>query len=223
MGASDERRGPPRIILADDHPLFALGAQALIANSQMGEVVGTAADADDLVRLLTTVSCDVLITDFAMPGNKYQDGMWLLKFILRHFANVPVIVLTMMDSPGILGTIWRGGVSGLVGKDGSAVELGAAIRAAVCGQRYLAQSVRERIGLDGLLGSNRRTVLSPREAEVLRLLASGLSVVEIAERQQRSIKTISRQKMSGMSKLGVSSDADLFRYLNACGSDALSP
>ncbi|WP_176091326.1 response regulator [Burkholderia ambifaria] len=217
MAASDTRCEPPRIILADDHPVFAIGAEALITQGGMGRVVGKATDSDGLVHLLQSTPCDVVVTDFSMPGQKYGDGLRLLTFVLRHFSHVPVIVLTMMDSPGILGAIWRSGVAGLVGKDGGVSQLGAAIRAAVCGQRYLAQSVRDRIGLEGLLEKGRQPELSPREAEVLRLLASGLTVIEIAERQQRSLKTISRQKMSGMSKLGVSSDAELFRYLSASG------
>ncbi|RKT98660.1 DNA-binding response regulator [Burkholderia sp. Nafp2/4-1b] len=217
MASSNVRLGPPKIILADDHPVSAIGTEAVIHNRGIGTVVGRATDSDSLVRLLHSVSCDVLVTDFSMPGQRCGGGMELITFVQRHFSHIPVVVLTMMHIPGILEAIWRSGVAGLVGKDSGVTDLALSVQAALFGERYMAQSVRERIGLDGLIRVDRSVALSPRESEVLRLLASGLTVVEIAEQQNRSFKTISRQKMTGMAKLGVSNDAELFHYLSACG------
>ncbi|RXV64371.1 response regulator [Burkholderia stabilis] len=206
--------GNLRIILADGHPLFALGSETLIAKCGIGTVVLSVRDTDMLVPLLRETPCDILVTDFAMPGRRYGDGLKLLAYLKRHFPNLPVAVQTMVNSPGVLRSIWTSGVSALLSKSGLPDELPLAIQAAVCGRRYLGSSIRPSVedsrGRIEVAGAR----LSIRETEVLRLFGEGLSADDIAGRLQRSVKTVSRHKRSSMAKLGVATDGELFRYLS---------
>jgi two-component system capsular synthesis response regulator RcsB len=202
------------IILADDHPLFALGTQALIEQSGIGMVIHQASDSTSLVELLRTASCDVLVTDFVMPGDRYGDGLRLLGYLQRTFPRLPIIVLTMANNPGVLSAIWQLGVAALLSKGGVASELPVAIQAAASDRRYLSATIRFGVDANGRGRKVAEVRLSAREAEVLRLFASGLRADDIAHRLQRSPKTVSRQKRSGMAKLGVSTDSELFDFLN---------
>jgi two-component system capsular synthesis response regulator RcsB len=205
-----------RAVLADDHPLFLAGVEAVLQKHRLAHVVARADCSDALIGALETTCCDLVITDFSMPGGRHGDGLRLLGYLARHFPGVPVIVLTMHMNPGILGAIARQRIAGLIGKASVDGELAMAVRAAVQGRVHLSESVKTAIGLDNLmriesLGSPGS--LSPREAEILRLFAAGLSGDQIAARLQRSKKTVSGHKRSGMRKLGVITDADFFLYL----------
>lgn len=214
-----------RVIIADDHPLILMGVKMLIEGLPGMEVVAEADSADGLLAALRDMPCDLLITDFSMPGGQAEDGLRLLMRIRRSWPELPIIVLTMMANAGVLSTILEAGVRGLVDKSSGVAEIATAIQAVRLsrgkGCDYLSESFR----LKGLSSdSQRRTVgeqsLSPRELEVIRLFCSGLTVTDIAERLARSVKTISRQKASAMAKLGLKGDLDIFVYGREHGLDS---
>jgi two-component system, NarL family, captular synthesis response regulator RcsB len=210
-----------RIILADDHPVVLIGARAVISESGVGEVVAEAGTTDELMQMLTTTPCDVLVTDYSMPGSVAPDGFTMIQAIRRKYPNLPILMLSVASNLGILRMVANAGVLGLVDKTSSMKELPLAIQTIHRGVPYISRSLRDKIdenGTSAIEPASRN--LSPREHEVLRLLAAGLSVSEIARSLNRSLTTISRQKGDAMRKLGLSNDAELFQFLS---SDGFSP
>lgn len=208
-----------RIILADDHPVVRIGARALIEHSGVGEVVAEANGTDELLQALEAHPCDVLVTDFAMPGGQQADGFAMLGLIRRRYPDLPILMLSMANNLGILRMVAQLGVLGLIDKASSLDELPMALQTVHRGSPYVSQGLKERIAKlesEAVLGESAKQP-SPREREVLRLLASGLSVTQIAAQLHRSVTTISRQKGDAMRKLGIGNDAELFEYLRNQG------
>jgi len=210
-----------RIVLADDHPFVLLGIRATFSMDENLEVVAEAASAAELLRLLVYTPCDVLVTDFAMPeqGLQAEDGLRLIKRLRRDWPAISIVVLTSMSNVAILRSILAAGAMSLLNKVESMDELAAAVKFAGVGRRYLSTSIVSALAVAGaetdLLGEGPR--LSPREIEVVRMFASGLSITEIARFMKRDVRTISRQKRDAMSKLGVQNDPGLFAFARAHG------
>lgn len=201
-----------RIAIADDHPTLLVGMEYLLSDVDDLELVGMAADSTALVDLLCKHSCDVVVTDYAMPGGRYGDGVSLLGFLRRRFPSMRLVVLTGLDSAAIFKVIVAAEIDALVSKRDEPTHLFEAIRATSWSGTYLSPSIRQVLGVQSSFAA-----LSARETEVVRLFAEGLSVAGIGERVDRSRKTISVQKMSAMRKLGLESDAELVRYALASG------
>lgn len=208
-----------RIVIADDHPVVRIGTRMVIESSGVGDVVAEASSTDELMDILATQPCDVLVTDFSMPGGQQADGFALVELLRRRFPEVPILLLSMASNLGILRMVASAGVLGLVDKGSSMDELPLAIQTVYRGAPYISRMLKERIAEVGTAEVTGNAVKppSPREMEVLRLLASGLTVTQIAEQLHRSITTISRQKGDVMRKLGIKNDAELFEYLRSDG------
>jgi two-component system capsular synthesis response regulator RcsB len=210
-----------RIVLADDHPFVLLGIRATFSTDESLEVVGEAASAAGLLALLVTTPCDVLVTDFAMPeqGLQAEDGLRLIKRVRRDWPHIRIVVLTSMSNVAILRSILTAGAMSLLNKVESMEELACAVRFAGVGRRYLSTSIVAALAVAGAetdaLAEGPR--LSPREVEVVRMFASGLSITEIARCLNRDVRTISRQKRDAMGKLGVQNDPGLFAFARAHG------
>lgn len=219
---------PVRIVIADDHPVVMLGVRALLKDRSSLHVVGEATNGGELLELLANQPCDLLITDFSMPyEDDAGDGLLLLKRLRRDYPNLPIIVLTMIHNPALIRGMLAAGVNGLVGKVAMMKELLLAIGAVTSGRTYVCESMREyapekvstRTQAEAAShpAAGDPTVLSEREAEVVRLYANGLSVTQIAERLHRSVKTVSQQKNDAMRKLGITSNSQLYEYARAYG------
>lgn len=204
-----------RIIIADDHPVVRIGTKAVIEASGVGVVVAEASSADELLTALTTQPCDVLVTDYSMPGSQQADGFAMIGMIRRRFPDLPVLMLSVSNNLAILRMVLDSGVLGLVDKSSSMDELPQAIQAVYRGQSYISRSLRERVEEAGSwrMREGDGKPLSPREVEVLRLLGTGMTVKEISLQLHKSVSTISRQKGDAMLKLGLKGDAELFDYL----------
>ena len=105
-----------RVVLADDHPVVVAGVTAIIEESGDMEIVGTACNSSEMVALLDRYPCDVLLTDYAMPGGDYGDGIPLMGFLLGRYPLVRIVVLTMLDNGAILPRLAATGIHGLVSK-----------------------------------------------------------------------------------------------------------
>ncbi|WP_199100540.1 response regulator transcription factor [Dyella sp. ASV21] len=208
-----------RIILADDHPVVSLGARAVLESDGLTSVVATATSPEELLHVLTTTPCDAVVTDYIMPSARAMDGMGLLGQLQRRWPYMPVLVMTALSNPAILQYIHASGVRALVHKSDVHGELSYAVRAVLRGKIYLSQCVREQINGDVMSDTPMQPgkMLSPREAEVLRLFASGRTVSDIAGQLHRSVKTVSGQKNRAMTKLGLRSDVDIYTYARESG------
>ncbi|TCV94784.1 LuxR family two component transcriptional regulator [Luteibacter rhizovicinus] len=201
-----------KVILADDHPLVAIGGSLALGTAGI-DVVGTATNPDELIQLLRELPCDVVITDFLMPSESQNDGLTLIENIVRDFPKISLVILTMIDRASALQAMLARGAVGIVDKRAPMDELADAARAVDAGETYLSESLLR------ILDEAEKTAtpttdmpLSPRESDVIRMFVGGMSLGKIAEREGKSVKTISRQKRDAMRKLGVHHDSLLGQY-----------
>ncbi|WP_421238206.1 response regulator [Aeromonas jandaei] len=207
-----------KIILADDHPLILTGIRSLIDQiTPHCEVIAEAYQVSDLLNLLQQHHCDLLITDFSMPGDTRSDGLVMIQQLRRDYPNLPIIVLTQIQNSAILQSLIQAGVKGLILKKSVINELADAIRQILLGHRYIGPTVQMLLASAGISGQSNNNPLTPKESEVVRLLASGMSVTQVADYLHRSVKTISTQKKSAMVRLGLQSDSALFLYARENG------
>lgn len=207
-----------KIILADDHPLILTGIRSLIDQiTPHCEVIAEAYQVSDLLNLLEQHHCDLLITDFSMPGDTRSDGMVMIQQLRRDYPTLPIIVLTQIQNSGILQSLIQAGVNGLILKKSVINELADAIRQILLGHRYIGPAVKMLLANAGLAHHDNINPLTAKESEVVRLLASGMSVTQVADYLHRSVKTISTQKKSAMVRLGLQSDSELFQYAKEHG------
>jgi two-component system capsular synthesis response regulator RcsB len=201
-----------RVVLADDHPGMIAGIEHSLSSVSTIQLTGTAGNSTELLRILDAGHCDVLVSDYSMPGNEHGDGIALFSFLQRRYPSVKLVVLTMLDNPAVLGALQRQGIACIVSKSDALSYLVPAIHAAATGGTYCSPSIKKSLGDMDRRNGNAIRPLSKRELEVVRLYASGLTVKQIAERVSRSKKTISTQKTRAMQKLGIERDVDLLRY-----------
>jgi two-component system capsular synthesis response regulator RcsB len=216
--ATDNR--PLRIILADDHPIFLIGLKVVIEQNERATVIAQASAPDELLQKLREHACDLLVTDFMMPVQDQNDGLRLLERIRREYPALPIIVVTMLNNAGLFRSMLALQIQGLLSKASMADELPAAINSVSHGKPFIADSVQRSLLEAADYGSDTLVALqdlSPRELEVIRLLAAGKSVGAIAAQLNRSKQTVSAQKVSAMRKLGLANDAALFIYLQEHG------
>lgn len=202
-----------RVVIADDHPAVVEGIKQSITVSTV-ELMGMARNSTEIIGLLDKGVADVLVTDYAMPGGEFGDGLPLFEFILRRYPDIKIVVMTMMDNPGVLRTLISLGVRCIISKSDDASHLIPAIHIASSGGQYFSPTVNTIVQmLDKLPTEDNKNVnLSKRESEVIRLYVSGMKINDIAAQLHRSKQTVSSQKNSAMKKIGVASDADLFKY-----------
>lgn len=183
---------------------------ALQSQSDRFDIVGEAANGRALINLLSLVKCDLLITDFAMnDASGGDDGLMLMEAIRRNNPVLPIIVLSMLNNPALVRGMLDVGVRGVVDKMSLTKEVMLAISAVTSGRIYLSEHTRKQLSEYTAEGAKN---LSPREAEVVRMFAIGLTVTEIARRTGRSVRTISQQKRDAMRKLCLAGDKQLHEY-----------
>jgi two-component system capsular synthesis response regulator RcsB len=208
-----------RVVVADDHPVILLGVRHALEPFDDIALLGEARQSTELVEALRRAPADVLVTDLAMPGGRYGDGLTLIGYLRRHFPMLRIVVLTMLGNGALLRRLFEAGAAAVVGKGDDLAHIGLAVRHAMRGARYVSPSLR--VVLDRIGARNGRATsslaLSPREIEVVRLFASGMSVSEIGVRLNRSVKTVSSHKVSALRKLGAAGDAELIEYARANG------
>lgn len=209
-----------RVVIAEDHPVIRMGIEATLEEIPTLRLVGACSSSTDLLTLLDAESCDVLVTDYAMPGGKYGDGLELLSLLQKRYPATAIVVMTGIDRPAIVQAILSLGIENILSKADDMNHLPLAVQAAYVHRRYLSPTLAS---LVAPMGQPRTLAeLSPRELEVLSLYVGGATIKEIAERLQRSKQTVSTQKVSGMAKLGIEKDADLFKHAAELGLRASS-
>lgn len=200
-----------RILLADDHPVVMLGTRNVLAGNNEHDIVGLATSAGELVDKARELLPDVIITDYSMPGDdRHGDGLALVSFLRRNHPDVKILIYTMITLPVIVASLYEAGVGGVLFKSDGELELLRALSVVANGGVYrpaIHRNPAERVLPQGIAG--RLDTLSSREIEVLRYFLSGIAVGDIADKMNRSVKTISSQKISAMRKLGVNTDHEL--------------
>jgi DNA-binding NarL/FixJ family response regulator len=200
----------PRILLADDHAMMAEALKHLLQSDF--DVVGIVNDGRALLKATAELKPEVVVVDIAMPLLNGLDAGEQLK--ARH-PKIKVIYLTQNREPRIAAEAFRRKASGYLLKDSAASELTAAIRAALQGRRYVSPSIAETMTDAGLrpdLQDATLRDLSPREREVVQLLAEGKSMKEVAAILDISPRTVEFHKYRIMELLGLKTGAELVQY-----------
>ena len=211
---------PIRIALLDDHAVVRLGLVNTLTAEADFEVVGIYEKSRDLIAGLATVPADLLLLDFSLSPDEL-DGVSLIRALRVKFPGCQILVLSAHYDPATVGLAMRVGVRGFVGKGEDMVQLVKAIRKVASGAVYLSNSMTYRLA-ETVTSETRKDVseapdplvqaeLTSREQEVIRCYLAGMTVSEIADKFNRSIKTISTQKTSAFRKLGVTSNNELFK------------
>lgn len=201
------------IIIADDHPTMIAGVSHELSSIRTLDIVGKARNSTEIIELLSKLACDILITDYVMPGGSAGDGMAMLSFLRRRYPDLKIIVFTTIENPAIVTEILKLGIGSILNKVDDIGHLISAVHAVYAGATYISPQFRSaRQEQLGGPASRSDSKLTRREAEVIRLYVSGLSVNGIASQLKRTKQTVSSQKTSAMRKLGISRDADLFRF-----------
>ena len=129
------------VIIADDHPIVLFGIRKSLEQIEWVNVVGEFEDSTALINNLPKLDAHVLITDLSMPGDKYGDGITLIKYIKRHFPDISIIVLTMNNNPAILSAVLDLDIEGIVLKQGAPTDLPKALAALQKGKKFTPESV----------------------------------------------------------------------------------
>jgi two-component system capsular synthesis response regulator RcsB len=208
-----------KLAVADDHPLVVLAIEKLIGSFPNIDIVCRASDSTELDEALTANDCDVVIMDFFMPGGRHGDGVNLIRHISDRFPDVSIVVLSMMADADLVERAIEAGAKAFVSKQDRLELIYVAIVNVLANEDYLGPSVRMLLA-DAHAGSRAdqiRQKLTHRELDVIARYAKGGNVTAIAKDLGRSVKTISAQKCSAMRKLGLMSDADLYRFAAQIG------
>lgn len=205
---------PIKLLLADDHPAVITGINAIIeATAADIEIVGAASNSTELIACLDHQPCDVLMTDYSMPGGAYGDGLPLLSLLARRYPKMRVVVHTALDNPAILARIRAEGTHGVLSKSDDPMHIVSSVRAVARDEVYISPVMQSILQASNRIEAFGWQSLSRQEAEVIRLFVSGLTINEIAKHMHRVKQTISRHKIAAMQKLGIKHNVDLFRYV----------
>lgn len=196
-----------RLLLADDHAIFLQGLTRLLDAWPEAEIVAMAADGQEAWEQILLHRPDVAVVDIKMP---LMSGIEIAEQVRARGLSTRVVVLTMHDEPALALEAEQAGVQGYVLKDDTFEELSQAIEKVVSGRQYMSPTVSE--SLHAFRLSSGGVTLSPREREVLKLIASGLSSKAIARELDISPKTVETHRSRLMTKLDLHSVADLVRY-----------
>jgi len=203
---------PITIVLGDDHTIVLKGLRAFLEGQPGFSIVGEAQDGLKLTSLTERLKPDVLVADLMMPG---LNGFDVTRRIVKRFPKTKVVILSMYSTEAHVVEALRSGASAYVVKDARPEELVSAIREAAAGRRYLSAPFRTDL-IDTYLkrpgGSDPYEALTPREREVLHLVAEGLTSGEIAGRLFISPRTAESHRANLMRKLGLRSRTDLVRF-----------
>ncbi len=207
---------PLRVVIADDHAVVRSGLRLILGTQPDIEIAGEAATGEEAVRQTLLLRPDMILLDISMPG---INGLDAARAIREQAPEVRIVVLTVYDDEAYLREFLQLGAAGYVLKQAADTELLAAIRAVQRGEPFIYPSLtRQLIGLylkqshpEPPTGG-REVELSPRETEVLRLVALGLSGRQIADRLFISTSTVETHRAHVMEKLGLRGRAQLVRY-----------
>ena len=198
-----------RVLLADDHAIMRDGLKEILATVDGFELVGEAANGNEVLDALHQRQPDLLMMDMSMPG---ISGISLIEKVKSLYPHLPVLVLTMLDDVQITLRALKSGADGYITKDRPAAELVAALRKVAAGGRYVDPGLAEKMVFNDAGAELPHNKLSNREMDVFRMLVQGKSYSEIAEQLFISNKTVGTHKMHLLEKMGVSNVAELVRY-----------
>jgi DNA-binding NarL/FixJ family response regulator len=208
-----------KVFLADDHTLVRAGIRSLLEAIHGFEVIGESDNGRDALKLIEEHRPDIVLLDIAMPE---LNGLEAASRLNRDHPEISVIILSMHSNEEYVLQALRAGASGYLLKDSAPTELELALRSVARGETYLSPSISKHVVDDYLRRVSNKNVdqikesgiqeLTPRQREILQLIAEGNSTKEIAQKLIVSVKTIESHRIQLMERLGIHDIAGLVRY-----------
>lgn len=207
--ASDTRE--IRILIVDDHVIIRQGLRQILADAFRKASFGEAKNANDALEQVAKQPWDVVLLDITMPG---KSGLDVLKQMVEAQPNMAVLVLSMHPEDQYAVRVLKTGAAGYITKNTASEEVIGAVRKVLAGGKYVSASLAENLAssLNSPAGKAPHELLSDREYQVMRLIALGKSVKEIAFELSLSVKTISTYRTRIMEKTKLKTNADIIRY-----------
>lgn len=207
-----------RIVLADDHHLVRAGIRGLLEDLPGVDVVGEAGDGREALDLIETTRPDVALLDITMPG---LNGLEVAARVARDVPHTKVLLLSMHADEAYVAQALRAGVAGYLLKDAADDELAIALRAVASGDVYLSPRISktlvERLARGGGTEPDPLAGLTPRQREILQLVAEGHSSKSVAATLKLSVKTVEAHRGQIMERLGVRDITGLVRFAIRAG------
>lgn len=200
-----------RILIADDHAVVRKGLRQILTEEFLAAHIVEVADADELFKYVLKEEWDVVITDISMPG---RSGLEVLQQIRQNYPKLPVLILSVHPEDQYALRVMRAGASGYLNKDSASDELVKAIHRLLLGKKYITPELAERLAesLDQDADRPIHENLSDREFEVMKLIAAGMTIADIASKLSLSPTTVSTYRARVLEKMNAKSNADLTRY-----------
>jgi two-component system invasion response regulator UvrY len=200
-----------RVLIADDHAVVRKGLHQIISETGDIIVAGEAINGTEVLDMVASRAFDVVLLDISMPG---MNGIDVLRILKRDFPSVPVLILTMFPEEQFATRALQAGASGYMTKESAPTELVQALRKVAGGGKYISSSLAEHLAgfVDSTALRPPHEKLSDREFEVLRRIASGRTVSEVADELGLSVKTVSTYRSRIMDKLQLKSTVEIIRY-----------
>ena len=200
-----------RALIADDHAVVRQGLKQILGDTPEMVVAGEATTGQEVLDKVRAETWDVVVLDISMPD---RSGLDVLKQLRSERPKLPVLVLSMHSEDQYAVRVLKAGASGYLTKDSAPDELVKAIRKVVSGGTYVSSFLAEKLAFEIGIDSSRlpHETLSDREFQVLRLIAAGESVTEIAAELYLSVKTVSTYRARMLEKMNLTTNAELMHY-----------
>lgn len=200
-----------RVLVVDDHPVVRKGLTMVLAEEPEIQEVGEADSAAGMLAMLGASSWDVVVLDISLPD---RSGLEILRDIKAMRPELPVLILSMHPEDLYAPRVLKAGAAGYVSKDSAAEELVSAVKKVVGGGKYVSPSLAERLAeiIDDDYRGAPHERLSDREFQVMRMLAQGKRLKDIADELCLSVKTVSTYRARVLEKMGMESNAELTYY-----------
>jgi DNA-binding NarL/FixJ family response regulator len=200
-----------RIVVADDHTIVREGLKQLLGAAGDLEVVGEAQNGHEVIDRVRALEFDLLLLDMSMPG---KSGIELIKQVRSEKPRLRILVLSMHEEHQYAVRAIRAGAAGYLTKESASRQLVEAIRKVASGGAFISGEVAQQLALGAMPDAKAapHETLSDREFQIFRMIAEGLSVSDIATRLNLSVKTVSTHKSNLMTKMNMTSQAELIRY-----------
>ena len=200
-----------RILIADDHSVVRKGLRQILLEEFPTAHIEDVPDAEEMIKKVMNSPWDVIVSDMSMPGRSGLDALQQIKQI---YPELPVLILSIHPEEHYALRVLKAGASGYLSKGSASDELVKAVQTVLLGKKYISASVAEKLAssFSSDAGKPVHELLSDREFDVMKLLAAGKSVSDIADILSLSVTTISTYRARIMTKMNLKTNSDLTKY-----------
>lgn len=198
-----------RILLADDHSFIRLGIIQILKDEYPSIEVTEVGDGESIVKEVTFHDFDLVISDLDMPGISGLDALQQIKLIK---PDLPVLILSFFTEDLYAVRVLKAGAAGYMNKNAAPYELINAVRRIASGKKYITPEIAEKLLINADTNKRPHELLTNRELEILKLLAEGKTLTQVAHSLSSALTTVSTHRSRILEKLGLTTNSELTRY-----------